>query len=61
MEIAIKKEGWGGGGQRFVKVVTGSGDDHLIKVSGKTLHVTIGPGLPSTTSINNLLFKKNKR
>ncbi len=51
MEIAIKKEGWGGGGQRFVKVVTGSGDDHLIKVSGKTLNVTIGPGLPSTTSI----------
>lgn len=48
----MKKEGWAGGGLRFIKVVKGVGcsDEPIIKPSGKTLLVTIGPGMPSTTS-----------
>jgi len=49
MEVAVKKGGWSGGGIRHVKVSSGSGDAATIKVSGKVLNVTIGPGLPSTT------------
>ena len=50
MEVTIKKDGWAGGGFRFVKIVPGIGDDHVLKVSGKTLNVAIGPGLPCATS-----------
>lgn len=57
MEIAVKKEGWGGGGQRFVKIVPGTGDEAVIKPSGKTLTVSIGPGLPSTTSNEKFHYK----
>jgi hypothetical protein len=57
MEVAIKKEGWSGGGLRQVKVITGIGEDPTLKVSGKTLIVSIGPGLPNTMSnaIHHLL------
>jgi hypothetical protein len=50
LEVTVKKSGWGGGGLRFIKVLPGTSDDAVIKVSGKTLNVSIGPGLPSTTS-----------
>lgn len=50
MEVSIKKEGWAGGGHRFVKVIAGTGDETTTKVSGKTLIVSIGPGLPNTMS-----------
>ena len=56
MEVSIKKAGWAGGGVRYIKVVPGSGDSALIKVSGKTMHVSIGPGLPSTTSKITIFF-----
>ena len=40
----------------------GQGDVTLLKPSGKTLHVTIGPGLPSSTSEYNSVseYKKGK-
>ncbi|XP_045027352.1 unconventional myosin-If isoform X1 [Daphnia magna] len=48
MEVSIKKEGWSGGGFRMVKVIAGNGEEPILKVSGKTLLVSIGPGLPNT-------------
>jgi hypothetical protein len=59
MEVSIKKEGWSGGGLRQVKVIAGTGEDPALKVSGKTLIVSIGPGLPNTMSnaINHTCFK----
>lgn len=53
MELSIKKEGWGGGGQRFVKILPGTDEVAVLKVSGKTLNVSIGQGLPSTMSTYN--------
>ena len=50
MEVAVKKEGWSGGGVRQIKVLPGNGDATIIKIAGKVLQVMIGPGLPSTTS-----------
>lgn len=47
----MKKEGWGGGGMRHVKFIqTIYGDKEIFNVSGKMLSVSIGPGLPSTSS-----------
>ena len=50
LEFPVKKEGWGGGGSRTAKFVTGSGDRMKLKPSGKTLTVSIGPGLPASSS-----------
>ena len=55
LEVTVKKGGmmgtpWGGGGLRFLKVLPGTSDEAVIKISGKTMNVSIGPGLPSTTS-----------
>lgn len=47
MELKVKKEGWGGGGVRQVRFVKGNGDKAELKVTGKTLTVSIGPGLPA--------------
>lgn len=47
----MKKEGWSGGGTRHVKFTqTDYGDKEILKPSGKILNVSIGPGLPNTTS-----------
>lgn len=46
LDFAVKKEGWGGGGSRMIKFVRGQGDVAVFKVSGKTLTVSIGSGLP---------------
>lgn len=47
----MKKEGWGGGGTRHVKFTqTDYGDKEILKMFGKILSVSIGPGLPSTSS-----------
>ncbi len=60
MEVSIKKEGWSGGGLRQVKVIAGTGEDPTVKVSGKTLVVSIGPGLPNTMSnAINHMFQDN--
>ncbi|XP_052276602.1 unconventional myosin-Ie-like isoform X2 [Dreissena polymorpha] len=46
IDFGVKKEGWGGGGSRMIKFVRGQGDVAVFKVSGKTLTVSIGSGLP---------------
>jgi len=51
LEFKVKKEGWGGGGIRYVKFTqTDYGDREILKSSGKILNVIIGPGLPNTSS-----------
>ncbi|KAL6257902.1 hypothetical protein P5V15_011501 [Pogonomyrmex californicus] len=53
LEFKVKKEGWGGGGTRHVKFIqTDYGDKEILKMSGKVLSVSIGPGLPSTSKPN---------
>lgn len=46
----MKKEGWGGGGTRVVVFQRGQTDEAVFKPAGKTLSVTIGDGLPKTSS-----------
>lgn len=46
----MKKEGWGGGGTRIVVFQKGPGDLAQLKPGGKTLSVTIGDGLPKSSS-----------
>lgn len=49
-EFNVKKLGWGGAGVRTIKFVQGlSGDQAVLTTSGKTLTVSIGPGLPVDT------------
>lgn len=51
LEFKVKKEGWGGGGTRQLKFTQlDYGDREILKSNGKSLNVSIGPGLPSTTS-----------
>ncbi|KMR03302.1 unconventional myosin-ie-like protein [Lasius niger] len=51
LEFKVKKEGWGGGGTRHVRFTqTDYGDKEILKSFGKILSVSIGPGLPSTTT-----------
>uniref|UniRef100_A0A3B3SYM7 Osteoclast-stimulating factor 1 n=1 Tax=Paramormyrops kingsleyae TaxID=1676925 RepID=A0A3B3SYM7_9TELE len=49
LEFKVKKEGWGGGGSRYVAFLRGQGDLAQIKPAGKTLNVTVGDGLPKTS------------
>lgn len=48
IEFPVKKEGWGGGGTRAIKFhrLPQPSDIATLKPSGKTLNVSIGPGLP---------------
>ncbi|GFY69955.1 unconventional myosin-Ie [Trichonephila inaurata madagascariensis] len=46
LEFKVKKEGFGGGGTKQVKVMNGQGDQPVCKISGKILTVSIGSGLP---------------
>jgi len=51
LEFKVKKEGWSGGGTRHVKFTqTDYGDKEILKLSGKMLSISIGPGLPNTSS-----------
>lgn len=51
LEFKVKKEGWGGGGTRQLKFTQlDYGDREILKSNGKTLNVSVGPGLPSTSS-----------
>lgn len=52
IEFPVKKEGWGGGGNRVLKFVKLNNvqDVATLKPSGKTLTVSIGPGLPKDSS-----------
>ena len=52
LAVAVKKEGFGGGGTRTIKFIRGQNSKvtfPILKTSGKTLIVTIGEGLPSDT------------
>lgn len=46
----MKKEGWGGGGTRSVTFSRGSGDVVVLKASGRTLTVSVGDGMPKSSS-----------
>lgn len=46
----MKKEGWGGGGTRTISFSSGNSDFAVLKPSGKSLNVSISPGLPKDTS-----------
>ncbi|XP_022110259.1 unconventional myosin-Ie-like isoform X1 [Acanthaster planci] len=46
IEVVVKKEGWGGGGTRTVRFAQGNSDLAILKVSGKVMTVSVGPGLP---------------
>ena len=46
----MKKEGWGGGGTRQIVFNRGAGDLPQLKPSGKSLAVSVGPGLPKNSS-----------
>lgn len=50
LEFRVKKEGWGGGGSRMVVFQRGQGDLAQLKPGGKTLNITIGDGLPKSSS-----------
>ncbi|KAK2589111.1 hypothetical protein KPH14_001937 [Odynerus spinipes] len=53
IEYKVKKEGWGGGGTRQLKFIQiDYGDREILKSTGKTLNISIGPGLPNTTKPN---------
>lgn len=49
IEFAVKKEGWGGGGNRNVTFSVGQGDLAVVRPSGKKMLVSIGPGLDRTS------------
>ncbi|XP_060788496.1 unconventional myosin-If isoform X2 [Neoarius graeffei] len=48
LEFHVKKEGWGGGGNRMLMFARGQGDIAQLKPAGKTLNISIGDGLPKT-------------
>lgn len=50
LEFRVKKEGWGGGGSRVVMFQNGIGDQAQLKPTGKTLTITVGNGLPKSSS-----------
>uniref|UniRef100_A0A8C9T0K9 Osteoclast-stimulating factor 1 n=1 Tax=Scleropages formosus TaxID=113540 RepID=A0A8C9T0K9_SCLFO len=50
LEFKVKKEGWGGGSSRIVVFQRGQGDLAQLKPGGKTLTVSVGDGLPKTSS-----------
>lgn len=50
LEFHVKKEGWGGGGTRMVVFQRGQTEAAVIKPAGKTLTVSVGDGLPKTSS-----------
>ncbi|XP_019852528.1 PREDICTED: unconventional myosin-Ie, partial [Amphimedon queenslandica] len=49
--VTLKKEefDWRGGNTRTMQFHQAGGDNPVLKLSGKTLQVSIGPGLPSST------------
>ncbi|OXA64664.1 Unconventional myosin-Ie [Folsomia candida] len=49
MEFTVKKQGWGGGGTRKIRVVVGNSDLAVLKISGKILTMEIGEGLAKNT------------
>ncbi|ELK31068.1 Myosin-If [Myotis davidii] len=52
LQFRVKKEGWGGGGTRSVTFSRGSGDVAALKPSGRALTVSVGDGLPKSSSLD---------
>lgn len=50
LEFHVKKEGWGGGGNRILVFSRGQGEVPQLKPAGKTLNISVGDGLPKTAS-----------
>ena len=52
LTVTLKKEefDWRGGNTRVIQFTPGGGHTAGLRVSGKTLYVSICPGLPSSTS-----------
>lgn len=50
LQFRVKKEGWGGGGTRSVTFSRGSGDVAVLKASSRALTVSVGDGLPKSSS-----------
>uniref|UniRef100_A0AAR2J0Y6 Osteoclast-stimulating factor 1 n=1 Tax=Pygocentrus nattereri TaxID=42514 RepID=A0AAR2J0Y6_PYGNA len=53
LEFRLKKEGWGGGGTRSLVFQRGQGDTAQVKPAGKNLNISVGDGLPKTSSYQN--------
>ncbi|XP_069392866.1 myosin IEb [Paralichthys olivaceus] len=52
LEFKVKKGGWGpfsSAGSRQIQFQVGQGDEAVLKLSGKMLQVSIGPGLPKNS------------
>lgn len=50
LQFRVKKEGWGGGGTRSVTFSRGSGEVAVLKATGRTLTVSVGDGMPKSSS-----------
>lgn len=50
LQFRVKKEGWGGGSTRNVTFCRGTGDLAVLKAGGRALTISIGDGLPKSTS-----------
>lgn len=53
----MKKEGWGGGTSRVVVFQRGQGDLAQLKQGGKTLTISVGDGLPKSSSESKQIIK----
>uniref|UniRef100_A0A452UFH2 Myosin IF n=1 Tax=Ursus maritimus TaxID=29073 RepID=A0A452UFH2_URSMA len=57
----LKKEGWGGGGTRSVTFSRGSGEVAVLKASGRSLTVSVGDGLPKSSSESAQRWGRSQR
>lgn len=57
----MKKEGWGGGGTRSVTFSRGSGEVAVLKASGRSLTVSVGDGLPKSSSESAQSWGRSQR
>ncbi|KAK2841421.1 hypothetical protein Q7C36_013000 [Tachysurus vachellii] len=60
LEFHVKKEGWGGGGNRILVFSRGQGDVPQLKPAGKTLNISIGDGLPKTAKPTRKSMQPNQ-
>lgn len=50
LQFRVKKEGWGGGSTRNVTFSRGTSDLAVLKAGSRALTISIGDGLPKSTS-----------
>lgn len=61
LQFRVKKEGWGGGGTRSVTFSRGSGEVAVLKASGRSLTVSVGDGLPKSSSESAQRWGRSQR